>query len=1441
MNVRKSFTALALLFLGWSAAHAEQYTIPLFLAPGASGDPQGVLRLVNDTGDAATVRVFAIADDGTRTGPATIALGASAAVQFDATELQSANAAKGLSGGLGSFPGDVRLSIDSDAPIVPLAFVRASDGTLSAMHDTVRPALAEGEPYRYEIPVFNPSTEAAQASRLRLINPGAMSTAVTIAGRDDGGAVAAGGNVTLTLPAGGARTLTAQQLEAGGTGLTGRLGAGAGRWRLTVSSDRPLQVVNVVASSTGRWNNLSTTAVRGAAPADAAGFDDRFVGESVVLEVEGGRFELMFMENGRVSETVQTDGMFATGEGGYDYVGLGPDAGRLTLDYDDGEQCRSNWYFSSRTGGWFASHCTGGTDAEETWSGGNWFVEDGEDDSGGGGPVETTYETDDALPGFDPGSDFFSVTSSVGGGVSGRSGGDGWTATMGDGGWIQMRNGTRYTCASSGGCEIVDGTVTRGSVTGRTAGSGGGEIDRFPVFPATGRPGNQTYTVGTAIDALTLPGATGGNPPLTYSLSPDVPGLSFDAAVRGLTGTPTEAGSYAMSYTVTDADGDLHTLHFTVEVGAGEADDHGDTFDTATSVSIPSTTPGELEEGKEDGDRDYFRVVVAAAGTLTVETTGRVDTYGTLFDGSRTQLATNDDGGSGTNFKIERQVQAGTYYVEVRGYSPTRTGTYELRVSGADDTSGGDGGGDPATTFGVNDALPGVPTSGTFIPNLRGGGSFLADGGGTTITLDNGSSIELNDGTTYTCTSSGGCTIENGTVTRGTIAGGAAGDGTGQDARPSFAAGSGPGNQTYTVGTAISALSLPTASGGDGALTYSLSPEVPGLSFNVTTRRLSGTPSSAGTYNMTYRARDVDGDTDSLTFTITVENAGGGGSSVGDFDLDDSNGDPSGIAHANGRFYVVDDQDEKVYVYPVDGRLDASADFDLDDNNSRAKGIAHANGRFYVVDDTYPEGKVYAYTVDGRRDASADFDLDDNNGTPSGIAHANGRFYVVDDTYPEGKVYAYTVDGRRDASADFDLDDNNSYPSGIAHANGRFYVVDYQDEKVYVYTVDGRRDASADFDLDDNNGYPSRIAHANGRFYVVDDRKVYAYTVDGQPIGDISPNLSVEDASASDVRPALGENFTFSVTVRNRGGAQAAATSLRYYRSPNATIDRSDTAVGTDSVSGLSASGTSAESISLTAPSSAGTYYYGACVDSVPGEFVSWNNCSTAVRVTVRARVPDLTVESASVSDDTPGSDETFVFTASVRNAGKAASPATTLRVYRSDNSSIWTRDTQVGTDAVSELAVEGASTHSVTLPAPTEAGTYYYRACVDEVAGELHISNNCSSAVTVYGGGPFAAYDLEIRSASLLNPFSGFVGQDFDMSVTVINRGPNRSQPAKLRFGSRGRQDIPALDSGETTTIRSTIGSIRRGTTSYTACIVEAPGEENESNNCVTRTASYL
>ena len=55
---------------------------------------------------------------------------------------------------------------------------------------------------------------------------------------------------------------------------------------------------------------------------------------------------------------------------------------------------------------------------------------------------------------------------------------------------------------------------------------------------------------------------------LSYSLTPTVPGLAFAAATRTLSGTPTSAGSYAMTYQAVDGDAnttasDAATLTFT--------------------------------------------------------------------------------------------------------------------------------------------------------------------------------------------------------------------------------------------------------------------------------------------------------------------------------------------------------------------------------------------------------------------------------------------------------------------------------------------------------------------------------------------------------------------------------------------------------------------------------------------------------------------------------------------------------------------------------------------------------------------------------------------------------------------------------------------------------------------------------------------------------------
>ena len=82
-----------------------------------------------------------------------------------------------------------------------------------------------------------------------------------------------------------------------------------------------------------------------------------------------------------------------------------------------------------------------------------------------------------------------------------------------------------------------------------------------------------------------------------------------------------------------------------------------------------------------------------------------------------------------------------------------------------------------------------------------------------------------------------------------------------------------PSNQTYTVGTAITAFTLSPATGGTAPLRYELSGLPGGLAFSGSTRRLAGTPrvATATPASVTYKVTDKNGATDTDTFTITVE------------------------------------------------------------------------------------------------------------------------------------------------------------------------------------------------------------------------------------------------------------------------------------------------------------------------------------------------------------------------------------------------------------------------------------------------------------------------------------------------------------------------------------------------------------------------------------------
>ena len=396
-----------------------------------------------------------------------------------------------------------------------------------------------------------------------------------------------------------------------------------------------------------------------------------------------------------------------------------------------------------------------------------------------------------------------------------------------------------------------------------------GPSDTAPAFAVT--VADQTYTEGEAVSPLTLPVASGGNGTLSYSLAPTVPGLTFTAATRTLSGTPTSAGSYDMTYQAVDGDdntaaSDAATLSFTITVQEPEPPDTAPAF--AVTVADQTYTEGEAVSP--------LTLPVASGGNGTLSYSLAPTVPGLTFTAAtRTLSGTPTSAGSydmtyqavdGDDNTAASDAATLSFTITVQEPEPPDTAP-AFAVTVADQTytegeavspltlpvaSGGNG----TLSYSLAPTVPGL----TFTAATRTLSGTPTSAGSYDMTyqaVDGDDNTAASDAATLSFT----ITVQEPEP---------------PDTAPAFAVT--VADQTYTEGEAVSPLTLPVASGGNGTLSYSLAPTVPGLTFTAATRTLSGTPTSAGSYAMTYQAVDGDNNTAAsdaatLSFTITVQPA----------------------------------------------------------------------------------------------------------------------------------------------------------------------------------------------------------------------------------------------------------------------------------------------------------------------------------------------------------------------------------------------------------------------------------------------------------------------------------------------------------------------------------------------------------------------------------------
>ncbi|MFW3544399.1 putative Ig domain-containing protein, partial [Staphylococcus caprae] len=344
---------------------------------------------------------------------------------------------------------------------------------------------------------------------------------------------------------------------------------------------------------------------------------------------------------------------------------------------------------------------------------------------------------------------------------------------------------------------------------------------------------NQTKEVNTAIDSIKIEATDNSGQAVTNKVSGLPEGVSFDSETNTISGTPTKVGSYPITVTTTDAEGNATTTNFTIKVVDTTKPTVTSIKDQSKEVNT-SIDPIKIEATDNSGQAVTNKVSGLPAGVSFDSATNTISGTPTKVGSYPIVVTTTDASGNKTEtkFTIEIVDKTAPTVTAIKDQTKEVNTSIDSITVEATDNSGQT----------VRNEVSGLPAGVSFdsVTNTISGTPTKVGSYPITVTTTDASgnktetkfTIEVVDKTAPTVTA-----IEN---------------------------------QTKEVNTAIDSIKIEATDNSGQAVTNKVSGLPEGVSFDSETNTISGTPTKVGSYPIVVTTTDASGNKTETKFTIEV-------------------------------------------------------------------------------------------------------------------------------------------------------------------------------------------------------------------------------------------------------------------------------------------------------------------------------------------------------------------------------------------------------------------------------------------------------------------------------------------------------------------------------------------------------------------------------------------